>query len=328
LEDVLDAVLMARNLSKSFGGIQAVRGLSLQVRPGEIFGLVGPDGAGKTTTMRLLCGAMAPDAGEVEISGIPLARYPDRAREHIGYLSQRFSLYADLTVLENLRFFAEVRGIPSAEWRPRSMEILAFVGLAEFTDRRAAHLSGGMRQKLGLATALVHQPRLLLLDEPTGGVDPVTRQDFWQLIIRLVSDEGVSVLVSTPYMDEAVRCTYVGFMSAGELLVADSPNNLRNLLRGRVLELRGGALASLAERLAGTAGVEEVRMMGGRLRLRCAAGMLDRVKRDLEHMRAAAEIEISGIQLAPPGLEDVFNLLLEAGGIQEVESGGKAGADG
>jgi ABC-2 type transport system ATP-binding protein len=199
----MEKLIIAQNLTKRFGDTTAVSDLSLQVRAGEIYGLVGPDGAGKTTTMRLLCGALTPDSGKVIIGGQSMLKSPDRAREQLGYLSQKFSLYKELTVLENIRFFAEVRGIPSKEWRDRTIEILEFVGLAEFVDRRAGYLSGGMKQKLGLASALVHRPQILLLDEPTGGVDPVTRQDFWQLIIQLVNQERVSVLVSTPYMDEA-----------------------------------------------------------------------------------------------------------------------------
>src|SRR5512134_2974467 len=171
----------AKNLHKSFGELKAVENVSLQIAAGEIYGLDGSDGAGKTTTMRLLVGALKADAGEIHICGYDINRQTEQARSQFGYLSQRFSLYEDLTVLENIRFFAEVRGLSPSEWLPRSMEILEFVGLAEFKDRRAGQLSGGMRQKLGLASALVSRPRVLLLDEPTTGVDPVTRQDFWQL---------------------------------------------------------------------------------------------------------------------------------------------------
>jgi ABC-2 type transport system ATP-binding protein len=185
-------LIQAQHLRKVFGKKIAVDQISLQVGAGEIYGLVGPDGAGKTTTIRLLCGALRPEPhldGErplIRIGGLDMLTQTEAARAQIGYLPQRFSLYEDLTVLENLRFFAEVRGLPSAQWRPRCMEILSFVGLDEFINRHAGYLSGGMKQKLGLAAALVHNPRVLLLDEPTGGVDPVTRQDFWQLIIRLV----------------------------------------------------------------------------------------------------------------------------------------------
>src|SRR5919109_571269 len=220
-------LVQATNLHKSFGSLRAVDGVSLEIKPGEIYGLVGADGAGKTTTMRLLVGALLPDQGEVTICGYDVLRKTEHARAQIGYLSQRFSMYEDLTVLENIRFFAEVRGLKPDEWLPRSLEILEFVGLDQFKHRRAGQLSGGMKQKLGLASALVTRPRVLLLDEPTTGVDPVTRQDFWQLVIKLVSqpvvhrektkdasegkskkDEstGVSVIISTPYMDEASRC--------------------------------------------------------------------------------------------------------------------------
>ena len=180
-------LVQATNLKKSFGSLRAVDGISLQIKAGEIYGLVGSDGAGKTTTMRLLVGALKADAGQVDICGYDIHKQTEKARSQFGYLSQRFSMYEDLTVLENIRFFAEVRGLSSREWLPRSMEILDFVGLSDFKDRRAGQLSGGMKQKLGLASALVTRPRVLLLDEPTTGVDPVTRQDFWQLVIKLVS---------------------------------------------------------------------------------------------------------------------------------------------
>src|SRR5512132_4158569 len=180
-------LVSANHLSKSFGETRAVDDVSLQIKSGEVYGLVGADGAGKTTTMRLLVGALLPDQGEATVCGFDVIRRTEDARSQLGYLSQRFSMYEDLTVLENIRFFAEVRGLKANEWLPRCMEILDFVGLAGFKDRRAGQLSGGMKQKLGLATALVTRPRVLLLDEPTTGVDPVTRQDFWQLVIKLVS---------------------------------------------------------------------------------------------------------------------------------------------
>src|SRR3990172_5386494 len=163
-----EKLIEAHGLQKRFGATQAVSGIDLILQSGDLFGLVGPDGAGKTTTIRLLCGALNPDAGTISICGIPMAQQPDRARENIGYLSQRFSLYEDLTVLENIRFFSEVRGLSATRWKPRALEILDFVGLTDFADRPAGQLSGGMKQKLGLASALVHKPRVLLLDEPTG----------------------------------------------------------------------------------------------------------------------------------------------------------------
>ena len=301
----------AQNITKTFGNTTAVKNLSLQVRAGEIYGLVGPDGAGKTTTMRLLCGAMLPDSGEVHVGGYSMRTQPDQAREQIGYLSQRFSLYEELTVLENIRFFAEVRGIPRESWHSRSMEILEFVGLAQFADRRAGFLSGGMKQKLGLASALVHRPSVLLLDEPTGGVDPVTRQDFWQLIIRLVTEEGISVLVSTPYMDEAVRSTYVGFMKDGQLIVQDTPKALRKTLENRILELRGEPLTAFRNLATADEDVEGVQAFGDRLHLRVRDGGAHRVEKNLKKAAKSAGITLQSIETVNPQLEDVFIALLE-----------------
>lgn len=306
-----EKLIQALHLTRRFGETLAVNDLSLEVRAGEIYGLVGPDGAGKTTTIRLLCGALRPDSGQVIVGGYAMSEHPDRAREQIGYLSQRFSLYEELTVLENIRFFAEVRGIPRAEWYARSMEILEFVGLAEFVHRRAGQLSGGMKQKLGLATALVHRPRVLLLDEPTGGVDPVTRQDFWQLIIRLVADEGISALVSTPYMDEAARCTYVGFMKDGRLVVEDNPRALRARLEGRILALRGRPLTALRRIAAALEGVESVQAFGDRLHLRVRDGNPRLLRSELQKAARQQGAEIESLERIRPGLEDVFIALLE-----------------
>jgi ABC-2 type transport system ATP-binding protein len=310
-----EKLIVAKNLTKSFGETQAVDNLNLQVQAGEIYGLVGPDGAGKTTTMRLLCGAMVPDSGEVLVGGHSMTKNPDRAREQIGYLSQKFSLYEDLTVLENIRFFAEVRGISRDAWYARSIEILKFVDLADFVDRRAGFLSGGMKQKLGLASALVHRPRVLLLDEPTGGVDPVTRQDFWQLIIRLVTEESISVLVSTPYMDEAVRCTFVGFMQAGHLAVEDNPQVLRRRLDGRIIELRGEPLKYLRGLAMMDVDVEGVQAFGDRLHLRVREGssreVISRLEKSITGDSPERGAVIHKIEVVQPSLEDVFIALLE-----------------
>jgi ABC-2 type transport system ATP-binding protein len=323
----MDVLIEARNLCKSFASTHAVDGLDLHVEAGEIYGLVGPDGAGKTTTMRLLCGALQADRNVVSasqqdntpfihIAGYDVPRQVEQARAQIGYLPQRFSLYEELTVLENIRFFAEVRGLRAAEWRPRCMEILHFVGLDQFTDRRAGHLSGGMKQKLGLATALVHQPRLLLLDEPTTGVDPVTRQDFWQLIIRLVSQANdgqheVAVLVSTPYMDEAARCTRVGFMRDGKLLVEGTPAELRRRLNGRILELRGRPLTLLRKIAEADESVEDAQLFGDRIHLRIHLEGENGIVERLRERIAAQGGELYLLRPVPPQLEDVFISLLE-----------------
>ena len=312
----------ATNLRKSFGSTHAVDGVSLEIPAGEIYGLVGADGAGKTTTMRLLVGALKADSGQVNICGYDMERETEQARSQFGYLSQRFSMYEDLTVLENIRFFAEVRGLRSDEWLPRCMEILHFVGLEKFSERRAGQLSGGMKQKLGLASALVTGPKVLLLDEPTTGVDPVTRQDFWQLVIKLVSpspsgrgDRGegeVSVLISTPYMDEASRCHRVGFMKNGRIIAEDTPSNLRARLAGRILELRGSPLHVLRHTAHSDPDVEDVQAFGDRLHIRVREGKAQTVLSRLKSEIRSVGGEIDELRLIPPVLEDVFIALSES----------------
>jgi ABC-2 type transport system ATP-binding protein len=326
----MNRLIEASDLRKSFGEVHAVDGLSLHVDEGEIYGLVGADGAGKTTTLRLLVGALLPDQGEAAVCGYAIRNQVEQARVHIGYLSQRFSLYEDLTVLENIRFFAEVRGLKADEWRPRCMEILDFVGLAPFVARRAGQLSGGMRQKLGLASALVTRPRVLLLDEPTTGVDPVTRQDFWQLLIKLVGtpasphspsspqggeqkggEGGVAVIISTPYMDEAARCNRIGFMRKGRLIAEGTPSELRTMLDGRIVELRGKPLKDIRHLAARDKEVEDVRAFGDRLHLRVRPRSADVVIKRLRKASRAAKVTLSDARPIPPVLEDVFIVLSE-----------------
>jgi len=315
-------------MRKTFGDLVAVDDVSLQIGAGEIYGLVGSDGAGKTTTMRLLVGALRPDAGEINICGYDINKQTETARAQFGYLSQRFSMYEDLTVLENIRFFAEVRGLSSNEWLPRSMEILEFVGLSEFKDRRAGQLSGGMKQKLGLASALVTRPKVLLLDEPTTGVDPVTRQDFWQLVIKLVSpspggsptgvlregdrgEGGVSVIISTPYMDEASRCHRVGFMKAGRLIAEDTPSSLRARLNGRILELRGSPIGLLRHVAHKDEDVEDVQAFGDRLHIRVGENKSEAVRGRLRSRIGSEGGQVDELRSVPPVLEDVFIALSE-----------------
>jgi ABC-2 type transport system ATP-binding protein len=311
MENIL---IQASGLRKTFhtskGAIvNAVDGLDLQVRAGEIYGLVGSDGAGKTTTIRLLVGALKLEVGQVTIAGYPLDKQTEQARAQVGYLSQRFSLYDDLTVMENIRFFAEVRGLRSDEWLPRCQEILEFVNLSSFKDRRAGQLSGGMKQKMGLAIALVSRPHILLLDEPTTGVDPVTRQDFWQLIIQLVSTQqntGVCVLISTPYMDEAVRCNRIGFIQYGKLILEGSPGELRATLNDRILELRGEPLLVVRRLAAADPGVEDVHLFGDRLHLRLKEPQ-PQVVIDRLHTSILQEgANFIDARVIPPVLEDVF----------------------
>lgn len=301
----------AESVVKTYGDVHAVDNLTLRVEEGEIYGLVGPDGAGKTTMMRLLCGAVAPSSGKVKVAGWPVPKQVEQARSHIGYLPQRFSLYEELTVLENLRFFAEVRSLSGKDWLPRSKEILDFVGLSEFAGRRAGQLSGGMKQKLGLAAALVHRPKILLLDEPTTGVDPATRQSFWQLIIRLVSEGSLSVLVSTPYMDEAGRCNRVGFMQSGRLIVEGPPGRLRAMLDDRILEVLGQPLGLLRKSVRDDPDVEDAQMFGDRLHLRTRAGARDAVAGRIRQIAVEKRITVERVSPIAAGLEDVFISLLE-----------------
>ena len=305
-------MIQVQNLVKKYDTVTAVNQLSLSIKPGEIYGLVGPDGAGKTTTFRLLVGALLPDSGGGTIAGLDLRREIEQVRSQIGYLPQRFSLYGDLTVEENLRFFAEVNGISAKEWRPRRDQMLEFVGLAPFATRLADQLSGGMKQKLGLATALIHRPRLLLLDEPTGGVDPVTRQDFWQLIGRAVTEEGVTVLVSTPYMDEASRCMRVGFMRNGRLLVEGTVPEVVAGLNGRVLELVGSPRRLLRQATAQDPDVESVQAFGHKLHLRVRAGTAKAVMARLPSQLVAAGATVDRLNPVAASLEDAFIELLDS----------------
>ena len=303
-----EILLECQDLVKTFGTLHAVDGLSLQVGAGEMVGLVGPDGAGKTTAIRLFCGALQPTSGSIRVAGFAVPGQVEKAREKIGYLAQRFSLYGDLTVKENLDFFGEVFEISPAERENRSRELLRFAGLEEFSNRPAAALSGGMQKKLGLASALVHRPKVLLLDEPTGGVDPSARQEFWHLLINLLR-EGSAVLVSTPYMDEATRFNRVVFMNHGKALIQGAPRELIGQLTGRILELAAEPQAAARKIATTDPDVEDVHAFGGylHLRVRSPEGPLTRLPGRL----AEAGVNMQHLQLVTPTLEDVFMQLVE-----------------
>ena len=223
-------------LTKCFGGLTAVDRLTLTVSEGEIFGLVGPDGAGKTTTMRLLTAIMEPTSGAAWVAGHHIVSEAEEIKEKIGYMSQRFGLYPDLTVMENIAFYADIYGVPRKGREERTARLLAFSNLTPFKKRLAGHLSGGMKQKLGLACALIHTPKVLFLDEPTNGVDPVSRRDFWRILYQLLR-EHVTIFVSTAYLDEAERCNRVGLMHRGKLLAVGTPDEVKQLMQGTILEL-------------------------------------------------------------------------------------------
>jgi ABC-2 type transport system ATP-binding protein len=303
-----EILLETKDLVKTFGSLRAVNGLNLEVRAGEMIGLVGPDGAGKTTAIRLMVGALGATSGQIRVAGYDLPAQVEKAREHLGYLAQRFSLYGDLTVRENLDFFGQVFDVPNAERKQRSQELLRFAGLEEFADRPSAALSGGMQKKLGLATALVHRPKVLLLDEPTGGVDPVARQEFWQLLIGLLR-AGSAVLVSTPYMDEAMRFNRVIFMNHGRALTQGAPRDLMKKLAGQILELATEQNMAARKIAKEDPDVEDVHTFGEylHLRVRTPEGPLARLPERL----AAAGIHLNHLIQVSPSLEDVFIQLLE-----------------
>src|SRR5512137_2117886 len=226
--------IQTTNLTKKFGTLTAVKNLSLEGKTGEIFGLVGPDASGKTTTLRMLCGILPPDEGEAKVAGCDIRREAEALKEKVGYLPQRFGLYGDLTVLENIDFYADLYQVSKKERRERIERLLRFASLAPFGKRKAQDLSGGMKQKLGLICALIHTPHILFLDEPTTGVDPLSRRDFWIILYDLLK-EGVTILFSTSYLDEAERCNHVGMIYQGELLVADTPSAVKAQMRGKIL---------------------------------------------------------------------------------------------
>ena len=254
-------VIEARGLSRSFKKLQAVDELDLSVERGEIFGLLGPDGAGKTTTIRMLGAIMDPTEGEARVAGFDTKKEPEEIKKRIGYMAQQFSLYGDLTVLENLVFFADIFGVGREERKERIASLLEFARLTEFQDRRAAHLSGGMQKKLALACTLIHRPEVIFLDEPTTGVDPVSRREFWDILTELHL-EGVTLFVSTPYMDEAERCSRVALMFDGQIIVCDTPEQIKGLVEGKLLELRPDRLREAGEILRELPEVLEVQTFG------------------------------------------------------------------
>jgi ABC-2 type transport system ATP-binding protein len=310
-------MIVARGLRKSWGATAAVDGLDLEVGRGEIFGLVGPDGAGKTTAIRLLCGILDADAGEAAVAGFDLRREPEAVKLRIGYMSQRFSLYGDLTVAENLRFFASLFHVPREERRRKQEELLEFSRLGPYRDRLAQNLSGGMKQKLALACTLIHTPEVLFLDEPTTGVDPVSRRDFWKILYDLLR-AGVTVFVSTPYMDEAERCGRVALIDRGRVHLCDTPEALKGRMRGTLLELAANPQRPARDVLSRMPGVSGIQVFGDRLHLWLREAAVDEAA-------VCAYLTNHGItdcatRRVAPGLEDVFVSLLSGapGGGKEA----------
>jgi ABC-2 type transport system ATP-binding protein len=305
------AAVDAQGLFRRFGPVEAVRGVSLTVERGEIFGLVGPDGAGKTTIMRMLAGVLPPDAGAIRLEGIDVVADPERAKSELSYMPQRFGLYEDLTVSENVFFYGELFGVGREQRLARGAELLQTAGLEPFKRRLAGQLSGGMKQKLGLVCALIHTPRVLLLDEPTNGVDPVSRRDFWAILYGL-RERGVTIIFSTAYMDEAERCSRLALVHAGEIRRCDTPARLKAAMPGALVSVVATDPRAAREALAGAPGIEGLLLMGDRVHVRVDDP--DRRVPQLEALlaqRGIAHVKITRIE---PTIEDVFVALLGPGG--------------
>jgi ABC-2 type transport system ATP-binding protein len=288
------------SVRKSFGATKAVDDLSLEIARGEMFGVIGPDGAGKTTSLRLICGLLKPDGGTVRMLGVDPYRDRRTATAAIGYLSQRFSLYGDLSIDENIAFFAEIHGV--TDFKTRRTRLLELTGLAPFRDRLADRLSGGMKQKLALACTLVHEPQMLVLDEPTTGVDPVSRREFWKLLAEFLS-QGLTIVMATPYLDEAERCSRVALVNEGRRLALDEPARLAAAMPGTILEIVATPARTALHLLRERIGRERVQLFGDRLHVR--------VDREADGAALVADLEragLTGMQVRPivPTLEDVF----------------------
>lgn len=307
-------------LSRRFGEVRAVAGLTFEVRAGELFGIVGPDGAGKTTTLRMLAGVLRPTAGDAWLAGVSVSRQPEKLKRHIAYMSQRFGLYGDLTVRENIDFYADLYRVPRAERESRIERLYAFSGLGPFERRLAAKLSGGMRQKLGLCCALVHQPEILLLDEPTFGVDPISRRDLWIIIHEMVGS-GMTVIISTAYLDEAERCDRVAFFDQGRLLALDEPQAIQRMTGRSIHVVRADRPRLARDVLRAVPGVVNAALFGDSVHIwfRDPRTAWPAARRALE----AAGIRILEEAAQEPSLEDVFIELAQLG-----RGGGEQGSEG
>jgi ABC-2 type transport system ATP-binding protein len=309
----MDAI-RALALTKSFDATTAVDSLTLTVAPGEIFGLVGPDGAGKTTTMRLLTGIMDPTSGDAWVMGKHIVREAEPLKDEIGYMSQRFGLYPDLSVMENIAFYADIYGVPRRGREEKVERLLAFSNLTPFRKRLAGNLSGGMKQKLGLACALIHTPKVLFLDEPTNGVDPASRRDFWRILYQLLR-ERVTIFVSTAYLDEAERANRVGLIHRGKLFAVGTPSEVKQLMRGAILEVRASEPRRATALLRQKFPAHSVGLFGDRVHV--VTMEPETVAGAVEMWLAGAGLKIEAIRRIEPGLEDVFVSVLSSAGNEE-----------
>jgi ABC-2 type transport system ATP-binding protein len=310
----------ARDLSKAFHSVVAVDGVTLAIKRGEVFGLVGPDGAGKSTLIRLLTTVLTPSGGDAFIFGHSIVSDPHAIKPRIGYMSQQFSLYGDLTVRENLDFFAELRGVPKAEMAERAERLLEFSGLTEFEKRQAQFLSGGMKQKLALAATLIAEPDLLFLDEPTTGVDPVSRREFWRIISGL-HRQGITVFVATPYMDEAERCDEIAFMTQGQIILRDTPAGMKNRVRGQVIEVAVDDHRRAMDVLRPLDCVASVEVSGDLLRVLVKLDTPD-CEATLKDTMVAAGLQIGHMRPVPTDLEMAFATLIPGAEVRRRETDG------
>jgi drug efflux transport system ATP-binding protein len=303
----MEGIIRTRNLTRRFDTLTALDHLNLEVARGEIFGLVGPDGAGKTTTLRLLCGLLDPSEGEAWVAGQDVTRAPEAVKDRIGYMAQRFGLYHDLSVDENMQFYADLFGISAAQRAHLLPELLHMTRMEPFRGRQAGKLSGGMKQKLGLMCTLLHRPEILFLDEPTNGVDPVSRRDFWAILYQLVKD-GITVFVTTAYLDEAERCNRVGLLDRGRLIRCDAPENLRRQMQANCYELAAQNLRAARELLQSCTGVVSVEPSGAALHLflEPAHTSPDTLVKKLDENRLGPAV----LRPILPSLEDVFIALI------------------
>jgi ABC-2 type transport system ATP-binding protein len=304
-------VIQLSGVSKRYGSVTALDDVSLEVSPGEMFGLIGPDGAGKTTTIRLICGLLRADSGAIRLLGHDPVRDHRLVTRSVGYLSQRFSLYGDLSVDENIAFFAEIHGV--GDFRERRERLLNLTQLTPFRRRLADRLSGGMKQKLALACTLVHEPRVILLDEPTTGVDPVSRREFWKLLSEFLS-QGITILLTTPYLDEAERCSRVALLHQGRLLAVDRPAVLRSSLGGDVIEVIAADHRGAAEILRSIPGVVDVQMFGERAHVRVSGAETTELIERLKNALQRAHVDVLAIRPVRMSLEDVFIARLASSG--------------
>jgi ABC-2 type transport system ATP-binding protein len=295
--------IQTTSLTKSFESLIAVKDLSLEVKTGEIFGLVGPDASGKTTIIRMLCGILPPDGGEASVAGCDIRKETDSLKERVGYLPQRFGLYGDLTVLENIHFYGDLYQVPKQKRKERIERLLRFANLEPFGKRKAQDLSGGMKQKLGLICALIHTPQILFLDEPTTGVDPLSRRDFWLILYDLLK-EGVTILFSTSYLDEAERCSRIGLIYQGNLLVADTPSAVKARIGGTILELRMENHQKGMKLLQGIELIRSLVLSGDKIHI-----LVDDPQESEKVIREILRengMEISDLLAVRPSLEDAF----------------------